>query len=78
MLAFEPLRINPVELPPEAWQPERREWVADAYREAARRKIAAAEAKIAPAREKLDMAELSRTGPSAERRRRGAGRRPAP
>jgi Protein of unknown function (DUF1553)/Protein of unknown function (DUF1549)/Planctomycete cytochrome C len=53
-LAFEPLKIHPVELPPEAWQPERREWVAQAYREAAQSKIAAAEAKLRTAGTKLE------------------------
>ena len=59
ILAFEPLRIHPVDLPPEAWQPERRGWVADAYRGAALRKITAAEAKLGPARAKLEAVERS-------------------
>ena len=45
-LAFEPLRIRAIDLPPDAWQPERRGWVADAYREAALRKVADAEARL--------------------------------
>ena len=57
MLEFAPLAIEPVELPLAAWQPERRAWIADAYRIAARRKIVAAEAKLAAAREKLAAAE---------------------
>ena len=70
VLAFEPLKIHPVELPPGAWQPERREWVAEAYGEAARSKIAAAEAKLGQARAKLEavgksQAEKSPRDPSA-------------
>jgi hypothetical protein len=52
-LAFEPLRIRPIELPPEAWQPERRAWVVDAYRASARGKILAAESRLGTARAKL-------------------------
>lgn len=53
ILAFEPLRVQPVELPPDAWQPERRAWVVEAYREAALRNVAAAEARLDSARAKL-------------------------
>ena len=62
-LAFEPIKIHSVELPAEAWQPERRQWVADAYRLAARRQIAGFEAKIGRARNQFDLAEHSQTGP---------------
>jgi hypothetical protein len=54
VLAFAPLTVNAVELPPEVWQPERRAWVAEAYRAAARRKIADAEAKLESAGKKLE------------------------
>ena len=63
LITFEPLKIRPVDLPPEAWQPERRAWVADAHRDAALRKIADAEAKVGPARKKLEMAEQARPAP---------------
>jgi hypothetical protein len=55
MLAFESLRIDPVGLPAEAWQPERRAWVADAYRAASLKKIEAAEARLGAARAKLEI-----------------------
>lgn len=42
LLAFSDLHIQPIELPPEAWQPERQPWVLDAYRAAAVNKLAAA------------------------------------
>lgn len=58
-LAFEPLKIIPVDLPETAWQPERREWVAGAYRATALRNVATAEARVSLAREKLDAAERS-------------------
>ncbi len=57
MLAFEPLRVEPVPLPVEAWQPERRTWVFESYRAAATRKLSDAAARIAPARAKLAAAE---------------------
>ncbi|HEY1067409.1 MAG TPA: DUF1553 domain-containing protein, partial [Pirellulales bacterium] len=50
-------KIQAIELPLEAAQPERRTWVVEAHRQAAGEKIAAAEAKLAPAREKLAHAE---------------------
>ncbi|WP_165229188.1 PSD1 and planctomycete cytochrome C domain-containing protein [Aquisphaera insulae] len=53
MLAFETLKPAAVDLPPGAWQPERRAWVVEAYRAAALAKIAAAEARLDPARAKL-------------------------
>ena len=57
VLEFEPLTIKPVDLPLESWQPERRAWVAAAYRAAAQKKIETAEAKLGPAREKLAAAQ---------------------
>ncbi|KAB2668803.1 MAG: DUF1553 domain-containing protein, partial [Verrucomicrobia bacterium] len=47
VLAFAELRIRPVSLPTEAWQPERRPWVFEAH-------LGAARARLASAREKLD------------------------
>ena len=43
LLAFAPLQVQPVQLPAEAWQPERRPWVIAAHLEAARKRITAAE-----------------------------------
>lgn len=57
ILEFEKLKIEPVSLPPEAWQPERREWVGKAHLRAADAKVEAARAKVGPAREKLAKAE---------------------
>jgi hypothetical protein len=57
ILEFEKLKIEPVSLPAEAWQPERREWVGKAHLRAADAKVEAARAKVAPAREKLAKAE---------------------
>lgn len=57
VLEFAPLKIAAVELPAEAWQPERRPWVAEAHRVAARRKIEALQAKLALARDKLVSAQ---------------------
>jgi Protein of unknown function (DUF1553)/Protein of unknown function (DUF1549)/Planctomycete cytochrome C len=83
VLAFEPLRIRPVELPSKAWQPERREWIADAYREAARRRIAAAEARLGPARAKLEAVGRSQAKdcprePGGDAGRRAPAARSAP
>jgi hypothetical protein len=57
VLEFAPLKIEPVELPVEAWEPQRRAWIAEAHLAAARKKITAAEAKLGPARDKLAAAE---------------------
>lgn len=54
ILRFKPLEIEPVVLPVEAWQPERRPWVAEAYRRAALETLEAAEAKLADARGAID------------------------
>ncbi len=53
ILAFEDLKIEPVSLPVEAWQPERREWVAEAQLAPARKRVVAAEAALAKGREEL-------------------------
>lgn len=51
------LEIQPVSLPTEAWQPERRTWVAEAYRMAAQKSIADAAARVAELTEKVAMAK---------------------
>ena len=48
--------IAPLTLPRTAWQPERRHWVADAYRQTAERELAAAGAALAPAAAARDAA----------------------
>jgi mono/diheme cytochrome c family protein len=53
ILAFEPLGIEPVHLPIEAWQPERREWVADANIVASENRVALAAQKVKAVDEKL-------------------------
>ena len=57
IVEFEKLTIQPVSLPVEAWQPERREWVGKAHVRAAEARLEAARAKVTPAREKLAKAE---------------------
>jgi hypothetical protein len=57
VLEFEPLKIEPVELPVEAWQPERRAWVVEGHRSAARGRLAAAEEKLKAAREAFVVTE---------------------
>ena len=47
------LKIEPIALPAQAWQPERRPWVIDAHLVAASENINAAEAAVSKAREKL-------------------------
>ncbi len=50
VLAFERLKIEPVSLPVDAWQPERRPWVIEAHRDAARKAVAAAQLAVEQAR----------------------------
>ena len=57
LLAFKDLAIQPVSLPPEAWQPERRSWVLDAHLSAARKNVESAGDTLAKAKEKLAAAE---------------------
>jgi hypothetical protein len=45
--------IKPVELPVEAWQPQRRAWVIDGYIAAAKQKVTTAEAALAAAEKRL-------------------------
>jgi hypothetical protein len=52
-LAFDELTIEPIELPSQAWQPERRPWVIDAHLAGARNNIHKAKRALAAAREKL-------------------------
>ena len=42
LLAFSPLQIHPVSLPLEAWQPERRSWVIQSYRDSIRSRLESA------------------------------------
>lgn len=51
ILAFKEPAIQPVQLPVEAWQPERRAWVLDAYVTKVRKAVAAAEADVARVKE---------------------------
>lgn len=58
-----PLVIEPVELPPEAWQPERRPWVVKAHLERARERVESAHAEIDAARKEL--ADLESSPPAS-------------
>jgi len=51
ILAFKPLEITPVALPPEANDPSRRPWVLDAYRSVAGKALESALAAVAQSRE---------------------------
>jgi len=57
ILAFKTLAIQPVALPQEAWQPERREWVLNAYVDAARNKVDVAARDMTSARDRLAVAK---------------------
>jgi len=57
ILAFDKLRIEPVSLPVDAWQPERRAWVLDAHLAAAQSRLAAAKAAHQTAQDKLGAAK---------------------
>ena len=64
IVALDPLKIEPRELPAAAWQPERQEFVAEAYRQAADGKIDAANRSLAKARERVRELEAARAKPS--------------
>ena len=68
LLAFRELTINPVTLPPEAWQPERRLWVQEAHVAAAKKNIATAEASLATIKAKLAAATVAVADVEAEER----------
>ncbi|MFO0868036.1 MAG: PSD1 and planctomycete cytochrome C domain-containing protein [Pirellulales bacterium] len=55
-LRFAPLEIRPVTLPADAWQPERRPWVAEAHRAAAERRVVAARGAVTRAETALEAA----------------------
>ncbi|MEX0727152.1 MAG: DUF1549 domain-containing protein, partial [Planctomycetaceae bacterium] len=54
---FAELKIEPVSLPADAWQPERRPWVMEAYLSAANQKVQTGELAVVAAREKGDAAQ---------------------
>ena len=64
-LAFKDVTIQPLSLPAEAWQPERRAWVLDAHLSTARRNVESTRAGITKAKEKLALAEKRQADPSA-------------
>lgn len=64
ILAFREPAIQPVSLPAEAWQPERRPWVFEAYRASARARVESAEKAATEARAKR-AETLGRRGESA-------------
>ena len=53
ILALGELKIEPVSLPAEAWQPERRPWVLDAYMSASKKRVEAAESDLKKSQEKV-------------------------
>ncbi len=57
ILAFKELVIEPITLPAEAWQPELRPWVIEAYLAAANKHLDSAETAVDAAKEKLTAAE---------------------
>ena len=57
LLAFKALNIQPVALPPEAWQPERRPWILESHLTTARKKIETSEAAVVKAKENLAAAK---------------------
>ena len=59
LLAFKELKIEPITLPPEAWQPGLRPWVAEAHLAAARKIVESAETNLLKAKEKLASAKKS-------------------
>lgn len=81
LLAPEPLVIQPVTLPPEAWQPERRPWVIESYLASAAQKVQSAqeavrlaEEKVAAAQQKAQAAEAqAKTTDAAQATSEGAG-----
>jgi uncharacterized protein YdcH (DUF465 family) len=53
ILALDELKIEPVSLPAEAWQPERRAWVLDAHVAASRKRVEAAESDLKKSQKKF-------------------------
>ena len=60
--------VHSVSLPKEAWQPERRPWVIEAYISAAQKQIASAEALVGTAKEKLAGAKKDATEAGATKK----------
>jgi hypothetical protein len=58
-LSFREMNIQPIALPIEAWQPERRAWVVEAYLKAARQRVTAAQAALANVRKQQGKEEIS-------------------
>jgi hypothetical protein len=57
MVAFDELQVVPVTLPVEAWQPERRTWVAENLIAAAQKRVASAEQELEKVKQKPDAIE---------------------
>jgi hypothetical protein len=62
LLAFDGMEIKPVDLPVEAWQPQRRSWVVESSIAAAKQKLASAEKALAAADQKLSAAQAAANG----------------
>ena len=59
LLEFDKLEIQPVDLPVEAWQPQRRAWVVEASIAVTKQKVAAAEKALAAAVKKVTEAQAA-------------------
>jgi hypothetical protein len=77
VLEFKKLAIEPVQLPVEAWQPERRPHVIENYRTLARKNINTAEATLAATKKKSADARANRAEAEAELRAAEQGLRTA-
>jgi mono/diheme cytochrome c family protein len=66
ILAFKELAIQPVKLPVEAWQPERRPWVLDNLVTIAKKGVIAAQAAVTSAKTKLAKPDANRADAEAE------------
>ncbi|WP_417729708.1 DUF1553 domain-containing protein [Rosistilla oblonga] len=64
MFEFEELAIEPVDLPPEAWQPARRPWVLDDHLAAAKKRQQASQTRVEKATAALEKARKSAEGSS--------------
>jgi len=65
-LSFGELKIEPVSLPVDAWQPERRAWVLDAHLASARSRLTTAEADRQKTLEKLEAAKKAEAESKSE------------
>jgi chemotaxis protein histidine kinase CheA len=65
-LSFDDWKIEPVSLPAEAWQPERRPWVLESYLASARKRVEFAQSDFQKTQQKLDAARKTVAETKAE------------